>query len=53
MKLDRVNNAIIKEVARRNGVSHNKLKEVYLQITQSNFYQDLCDIVRENEEELR
>lgn len=53
MKLDKTSNAIIKEVARRNNVEYKRLKELYLQITQSNFYMDLCDIVRKNEEELK
>lgn len=34
-------------------VDSDKLWEVYLEIMKSNFFEDLCDIARENEEELK
>lgn len=40
-------------VANRYDVDSDKLWEVYLEIMKSNFFEDLCDIARENEEELK
>lgn len=40
-------------VASRYDVDSDKLWEVYLEVMKSNFFEDLCDIARENEEELR
>lgn len=40
-------------VANRYGVDSDKLWEIYLEVMKSNFFEDLCDIVRENEEELK
>lgn len=53
MRLDKVNNAIIKEIARKNDVNYKRLKELYIQITQGNFYTDVCYIAKEFEEELK
>ena len=40
-------------VADYNGVDKEKLWEMYSGIMYANYYQDLCDIARENEEELK
>lgn len=40
-------------VADRYDVDSDKLWEVYLEVMKSNFFEDLCDIARENEEELK
>lgn len=40
-------------VANRYEVDSDKLWEVYLEVMKSNFFEDLCDIARENEEELK
>ena len=40
-------------VANRYDVDSDKLWRVYQEIMKSNFFGDLCDIARENEEELR
>ena len=39
-------------VANRYDVDSDKLWEVYLEVMKSNFFEDLCDIARENEEDL-
>lgn len=40
-------------IARQYGVDSEKLWEAYQEVMKSNFYEDLCDIARENEEELK
>lgn len=40
-------------VANRYDVDSDRLWEVYLEVMKSNFFEDLCDIARENEEELK
>lgn len=40
-------------VANRYDVDSDKLWEAYLEVMKSNFFEDLCDIARENEEELK
>lgn len=40
-------------VANRYDVDSDKLWEAYLEAMKSNFFEGLCDIARENEEELR
>lgn len=40
-------------VANRYDVDSDKLWETYLEVMKSNFFEDLCDIARENEEELK
>lgn len=40
-------------VANRYDVDSDKLWEVYLEVMKSNLFEDLCDIARENEEELK
>lgn len=37
-------------VANRYDVDSDKLWEVYLEVMKSNFFEDLCDIARENED---
>ena len=40
-------------VANRYDVDSDKLWKVYQEIMKRNFFEDLCDIARENEEELK
>lgn len=40
-------------VANRYDVDSDKLWKVYLEVIKSNFFEDLCDIARENEDELK
>lgn len=40
-------------VANRYDVDSDKLWKVYLEIMKRNFFEDLCDIARENEDELK
>lgn len=44
--------ATLKQVAEQYGVDKEKLWQCYLDIMRANYFQDLCDIARENEEEL-
>lgn len=46
-------NETIKEVAKSYGEDWIKLKEYYRDIMNSNFLQDLHDIARENEDDLK
>lgn len=41
------------QVAEQYGVNKEKLWQFYLDIMRSNYFEDLCDIARENEEELK
>lgn len=43
----------IQSVANRYDVDSDKLWETYSEVMKSNFFEDLCDIARENEEELK
>ncbi len=43
----------VMEVAERYGVKIIPLSDMYKAVMASNFYEDLCDIARENEEELK
>ena len=49
----RSENETIKEVAKSYGEDWIKLKEYYRDIMNSNFLQDLHDIARENEDDLK
>ena len=40
-------------VANRSDVDSDKLWGAYQEVMKSNFFEDLCDIARENEEELK
>lgn len=44
---------VLAEVATTYGVDKEKLWDCYLQIMKSNYFEDLCDIARENENELK
>lgn len=43
----------IQSVANRYDVDSDKLWEAYQEVMRSNFFEDLCDIARENEEGLK
>lgn len=43
----------VRSVARQYGVDEEKLWQAYQDCMASNFFEDLCDIARENEEELK
>lgn len=43
----------VESVAKRYGVNSEKLWEAYQEVMVSNFFEDLCDIARENETELK
>lgn len=43
----------VRNIARQYEVDEEKLWEAYQGCMTSNFYEDLCDIARENEEELK
>lgn len=43
----------LRDVARLYDVDEEKLREFYQEIMKSNYYEDLCDIARENENELK
>lgn len=45
--------ATLEQVAKQYGVDKEKLWQCYLDIMRANYFQDLCDIARENEEELK
>ena len=40
-------------VADRYDIDSDKLWDTYLEVMKSNFFEDLCDIAKENEEELK
>lgn len=44
---------VLAEVATTYGVDKEKLWEYYMAIMRSNYFEDLCDIARENENELK
>lgn len=41
------------KVAKENSTTGDKLYDIYLSIMEANFFQDLSDIARENQEELK
>jgi len=43
----------IRDIARQYEVNEEKLWEFYQEIMESNFFEDLCDIARENEPDLK
>lgn len=43
----------VKQVAKAHGVDEEKLWQVYQEIMERNFFDDLCDVARENEEEIK
>ena len=53
IKLNKYHKDTIKEVATNYGVSAKKLEEFYVDIMRNNFFDDLCDIARENRDELK
>lgn len=53
IKFDRDSEATLTEVAKSYGVEQEKLWELYLEIMRRNYFDDLCDIARENNEELK
>lgn len=44
---------ILRDIARSHEVDEEKLWEFYQEIMESNYFEDLCDIARENENELK
>lgn len=44
---------MLEQVANNHGVDKEKLWELYLEIMRSNYFQDLADIARENEDYLK
>lgn len=53
IKLNKYYEEELNNIAKRYDVDPDILKDMYMDIMQSNFYEDLCDIARENEEELK
>ena len=53
IRLDERDLQIVHEIADKYDVDSDKLYEMYIDIMRNNFYQDLADIARENEEELK
>lgn len=53
IKLNKYHKDTIKEVATSYGVNAEKLEEFYMDIMRNNFFDDLCDIARENRDELK
>jgi hypothetical protein len=47
------NEEVLEIVAKDYGVDKEKLWGLYLEIMKRNYFEDLCDIARENEEELK
>lgn len=43
----------VADIAKSDGVDKDKLWDMYQDIMERNFFDDLCDISRENEEELK
>lgn len=43
----------VQQVAKDHGVDEEKLWQVYQEIMERNFFDDLCDVARENEEEIK
>lgn len=43
----------LRDIARSHEVDEEKLWDLYQAIMKSNYFEDLCDIARENEEELK
>lgn len=52
-KFDERHEATFAEVAKQYGATPDKLKELYCEIMYNNFFDDVCDIARENEEYLK
>lgn len=51
--IEQVEAQTVRSIAKSNGVNEEKLWELYQEITERNLFNDLCDIARENEEELK
>ena len=43
----------LRDIARSHEVDEEKLWELYQEIMKRNYFEDLCDIIRENENELK
>ena len=43
----------LRDIARSHEVDEEKLWDLYQEIMENNFFEDLCDIARENENELK
>ena len=52
-KFDKHHEELIADVAKEYGTTPEKVKELYCEIMHNNFYNDLADIARENEEYLK
>lgn len=53
IKLNKYYKEEIGKIAEQYGVMADLLEDTYKEIMISNFYQDVCDIARENEEDLK
>lgn len=53
IKLNKYHKEELANIAKQYGVDQDLLESMYIEVMQSNFYEDLCDIARENEEELK
>ncbi len=53
IKFNEQHEETFKEVAKQYNTTADKVKELYCEIMYSNFFDDVCDIARENEEYLK
>jgi len=53
IKFNRDSETTLTEVAKSYGVEQERLWELYLALLRRNYFDDLCDIARENNNELK